>query len=341
MKSIALKPSFVMLAPMEGIIDHQMRSIFASIGGLDRCVTEFIRVVGNELPERVFRRYFPEIDNHSLTGNDVPVFAQLLGDNPEAMATNAAKLARMGAAGIDINFGCPAKTVNNNGGGSVLLQYPERLHQIVSHIRGAVPAEIPVTAKIRLGYKDKSLVFENVDAIESGGANQIAVHARTKLEGYKPPAHWHYIQEIVNRVSIPVIANGEVWNLGDVETCLRASGTDQIMLGRGLVASPELALLSKDSNAKAAQWGDICLLLIYYLRSLEQTTAEKHQPNLVKQWLVYLRERFADAFLLFEQVKRLKHPLDVENELRKAVETQVKAGRISGTVGNLNLTHLL
>ena len=104
----------LMLAPMEGVIDHTMRELLTSLGSVDRCVTEFVRVSDRLLPPRVFRRLCPELDRGGVTAAGVPVYVQLLGGQPGVVADNAARAAELGAPGIDLNFGCPAKTVNRS-----------------------------------------------------------------------------------------------------------------------------------------------------------------------------------------------------------------------------------
>ena len=107
----------ILLAPMEGLLDASLRDVLTRLGGIDRCVSEFIRITDRLLPERVFRRLMPELANASRTPSGVPVRAQLLGSDPACLADNAALLATLGPEGIDLNFGCPAKTVNRHRGG--------------------------------------------------------------------------------------------------------------------------------------------------------------------------------------------------------------------------------
>lgn len=334
-------PSFVMLAPMEGIIDHTMRNMFSAIGGLDRCVTEFIRITSQTLPERVYKRYYPEIINGGATHNKTTVYAQLLGDNPITMSNNAAKLCQLGASGIDINFGCPAKVVNSNGGGSVLLKDPNNLYRITHAIRQAVPTHIPVSAKMRLGFTDKSLALENAQAIEDAGANEVGIHARTKVEAYKPPAYWDAIGRINQQLNIPVTANGEMWNVQDIQRCMSESGTDRIMLGRGLVACPDLALFCKGQTQTSLHWGDICLLLLHYKLQLNACCDERYINSLIKQWLAYLREQYAEAHLFFQHIKRIKQSDLMQVAIIEELNKQRERKDVSGMIGRLDLSTLL
>lgn len=305
----------IYLAPMEGVVDATMRAILTQIGGIDRCTTEFLRITDHKLPKRVFIKICPELLNNGHTDTGTPVYLQLLGSNSEAMAVNAQKAAQLGAPGIDINFGCPAKTVNNHGGGATLLQDPQILFEIVQAVRTAVPAHIPVTAKMRLGYKDKSLAMENAKAIEEAGADELCVHGRTKLEGYQPPADWDTINKIDKHIKIPVVANGEIWTAEDYHLCREQSDCDNIMIGRGLLATPGLARLIKQ-NGSILNWNEVKVIMTLFLDALCLTCPERYRANLIKQWLVYLQKSYPEAAVFFEHIKRIKTSDEVYRALR-------------------------
>ncbi|NRA42384.1 MAG: tRNA-dihydrouridine synthase, partial [Pseudomonadales bacterium] len=332
-----------MLAPMEGVVEHTMRRLYAQLGGIDRFVTEFIRVGEQTLPPRVFYRYCPELrqiagQRSELASSKrkqtaVPTYTQLLGDNPESLARNAMKLTALGSPGIDLNFGCPAKTVNKSCGGAFLLQYPDSLYQIVSQVRQAVPAKIPVSAKIRLGFDDDRLATDIVSAISSAGANEIVIHARTKKQGYKPPAHWEKIAMLKQYSAIPIIANGEIWTYEQLVECMQASQCQRIMLGRGLLASPDLAIFSKNPAHQPFQFGEIVLLLNYYYQLLKQSYPPNFRLSLIKQWLCYLRAQYAKAYLLFESIKRIRCADQLELTLKQALQHANAATTIRTQLG--------
>ena len=167
----------IILAPMEGLLDCVLRDVLTRVGGIDRCVSEFIRVTNTLLPERVFLRVVPELAHGGRTPAGVPVRPQLLGSDPACLADNAARVAGMGADGVDLNFGCPAKVVNRHGGGAALLQDPQQLFSIMQAVRRAVPAPQTVSAKMRLGFLDDSRAEECALALQEGGASEIVVHA--------------------------------------------------------------------------------------------------------------------------------------------------------------------
>ncbi len=234
--------SLLLLAPMEGLLDHPLREVLTAVGGIDRCVSEFIRITDMLMPDRVFTRIVPELLQGGRTLAGVPVRPQLLGSDPSCLADNAAAIAAFGPDGIDLNFGCPAKVVNRHGGGASLLQDPALLARIVEAVRRAVPAGLPVSAKMRLGYEDASRAVECAQALAGAGASELVVHARTKADGYRPPAYWERLPAIREAVRVPVIANGEIWTPVDAERCRRVTGCDGLMLGRGMVCDPGLAL---------------------------------------------------------------------------------------------------
>ena len=207
--------SRLILAPMEGLADFVLRDVLTRIGGFDGAVSEFVRVSGSVLPRRTYERLCPEVQNGCRTAAGTPMVIQLLGSEPELMGLNAVQAATLSPHGVDLNFGCPAKTVNKSGGGAMLLADPGLLNRIVCAVRAAVPAAVPVSAKMRLGISDTSRAIGCAQALADGGVASLVVHARTKDDGYRPPAHWEWIARIAEAVAVPVIANGEMWTVED------------------------------------------------------------------------------------------------------------------------------
>lgn len=305
-----MSPARILLAPMEGLLDHSLRDVITRVGGVDRCVSEFIRITDQLLPPRVFTRIVPELLTGSRTAAGVPVRPQLLGSDPACLADNAAQVAALGAEGVDLNFGCPAKTVNRHRGGAVLLDEPELVFRIVRAVRRAVPADVPVSAKMRLGTRDHSRMLANAQAVLDGGASELVVHARTKDQGYRPPAHWEHIAAIRAHVRLPVVANGEVWTVADAQRCLAVSGCDALMLGRGIVADPGLALALQ--GRAWGGWSALRPLLRVYWNRVALHVEPRHRPGRLKQWLNLLRRRFEDAETAFQAVRTLTQPAEVE-----------------------------
>ncbi len=320
---------------MEGLLDHSLRDALTRVGGVDRCVSEFIRVTGTLLPCRAFERVVPELRNGSRTAAGVPVRAQLLGSDAVCLAENAARLAEMGSAGIDLNFGCPAKTVNLHRGGAVLLDEPETVAMIVAAVRRAVPAHVPVSAKMRLGFNDDRRAEDCALAIEGAGATELVVHARTKAHGYRPPAYWDRIADLRALVKLPLIANGEIWTVADALRCREVTGCVDLMIGRGMVSDPGLGLaiqahdaglgVSPQGEGRAAPWSSLLPLMQQFWQRVGLHVAARHRAGRLKQWLNYLRRSYPEAQQAFDDVRLLQDPAHVEQWLRQAIEVQSKA----------------
>ena len=320
----------ILLAPMEGLLDFVLRDILTRVGGVDRCVSEFIRVTNTVLPARAFIRVVPELLNGGRTFSGVPVRAQLLGSDPACLADNAAALAALGPHGIDLNFGCPAKVVNRHGGGAALLQDPELVAKIVSAVRRAVPAQMPVSAKMRLGFNDDSRAVECALAIAGAGADELVVHARTKADAYRPPAYWHRIEDIRAAVNIPVVANGEIWTVQDALRCREISGCGMLMIGRGMVTDPGLALAIKrvtvdgPANAIASRttldsapaavvsWQSLLPFIADFWRLVRSRLEPRQQAGRLKQWLNFLRKRYPEAEVVYMALRTVNDAAQIE-----------------------------
>ncbi len=308
----------ILLAPMEGLLDFVLRDILTRVGGIDRCVSEFIRITDQLLPERVFIRIVPELLSGGRTLAGVPVRAQLLGSDAVCLAENAARLAGLGPAGIDLNFGCPANIVNRHGGGAALLDEPETIFAIVAAVRRAVPAHLPVSAKMRLGYHDDSRALECALAIASGGADELVVHARTKAQAYRPPAYWERIADIRAVLRIPVVANGEIWTVDDALRCSEASGCNMLMLGRGAVADPGLGLAVKaavngpGAAAPGISWATLVPFLADFWVLVCSRLDARSRAGRLKQWLNFLRRRFPEAQVAYETLKTVNDPVLID-----------------------------
>ncbi|MGE3387967.1 MAG: tRNA dihydrouridine synthase, partial [Bdellovibrionales bacterium] len=277
------------------------------------------RVTDQLLPPHVFHRDCPELLRDGRTPSGVPVFVQLLGGQPGPMAENAAQVAELGALGIDLNFGCPAKTVNRHDGGASLLRNPERVRNVTEAVRQATPRNLPVTAKVRLGFEHKDFVVEIAQAAEAGGAASLTVHARTKMEMYQPPAHWEYIARMREAVHIPVVANGDIWSVEDYRRCRQVSGCLDVALGRGLIAKPDLArqivCAEQGLPVEPLHWPEIHIILKRFFERLV-SESEKLAAARLKQWCKFLVRTYPEAAALFERIKVFHTAAD----LRKAMD---------------------
>jgi tRNA-dihydrouridine synthase C len=308
----------ILLAPMEGLLDFVLRDILTRVGGVDRCVSEFIRVTNTLLPERAFIRVVPELLHGGRTFAGVPVRAQLLGSDPVCLSENAARLAGLGPHGIDLNFGCPAKVVNRHGGGAALLDEPELLNRIVTAVRRAVPAHMPVSAKMRLGVHDASRAVECALAIADGGADELVVHARSRADAYRPPAYWERVADIRAAVAIPVVANGEIWTVQDALRCREVSGCSMLMLGRGMVTDPGLALAIRatpGAQPREVNWPTLLPLIADFWALVCARLERRQQAGRLKQWLNFLRRRHPEAELAYLALRTTSDPAVIDQWL--------------------------
>ena len=311
---------------MEGVLDPLMRQIITKHSQVDYCTTEFIRVTDKKIPDHVFYRYAPELNNSSLTSSQVPVLVQLLGGKPKWMSINAKKAFELGAYGIDINFGCPAKTVNKHDGGATLLKNPERLYETIIAIRSELPENFHVSAKVRLGFHDKTKVLEIAQACTEAKATWLTVHARTKIEGYEPPAHWNFIDDMKSVSKIPIFANGDIWSLKDYKECKKASGCENVMIGRGLLRNPFLAEEIKTQTLfDPIDRSKKTLKLIFEYSQLGQALyGEFKALNRVKQWLRLCTNPEQTFFNeLFNEAKRVSNIQEMKTVLAKYQNSEI------------------
>ncbi|HLK14554.1 MAG TPA: tRNA-dihydrouridine synthase family protein [Fimbriimonadaceae bacterium] len=298
----------LVLAPMDGITDAPMRALQGATGAFSFGVSEFVRVSVEVLPAKVFRREVPELRHGGVTPTGMPVQVQILGGHPERMAQTALVACRAGAKAIDINFGCPAPTVNRNDGGASLLLHPCRIREVVEAVRSAVPAQIPVSAKLRLGWDCPDAIYENAAMAAEGGADWLTIHARTRVQGYAPPVFWAPIRRVRESLGVPVVANGDIWTMDDFRRCRDETGCIHFMLGRGGLADPSLPYrIARELGLDAPEppetdWPRLLVALVEWVRFYE-SEVPKWTVKRLKQWL-----NIADkhgAFDRFEAVKRV------------------------------------
>lgn len=316
---------------MEGVVDWVTRDILTRIGGIDQCVTEFIRVTNQIIPDKIFYEYAPELLPKFKLVNNIPTFIQLLGSNPEFLALNASRAVSLGAVGIDLNFGCPAKTVNRHDGGAALLKTPERIESACRAVRNAVSKEIPVSAKIRLGFDNPAHCIEIAKAVESSGVNTLTVHCRTKIDMYKAPAQWEWIQKIKDAVNLKIIVNGDITSVESFQKCKTETGCDHFMIGRGALANP--FLFSKIKNAieqknfeselghskdlPEVSWQERLSILVEFYDKCIVFENHKFAVARAKQWLAQMAKVSDEARAFFDRIKVINEPHEFRAQFNK------------------------
>ncbi len=308
----------VVLAPMEGVTDAPFRNFLTKLTKYDYCVTEFIRI-SNSIPRPArFIQKVPELKNNCKTEAGTLLQIQLLGGDTFNLTQSAINAVQAGAIAIDINFGCPAPVVNRHDGGANLLKSPKRIFEILNSIRKALPNHVAVSAKMRLGWDSTEPILENAKAAEDAGVNWITIHARTKAQFYKSPVHWDKISEVKKLLSIPIVANGDIWSFEDFLKCREITGCSHFMLGRGALANPMLATqinnyFKMPSNANVS-------ISLDWLKTFNQYTSFNskiiHNPNYslrkMKQWIALSKP--AGTLLWASELLRSKNLEDFKHQ---------------------------
>ncbi len=220
----------LVLSPMAGFSDQPFRSLCRELGSA-MSYTEFINAID------VVQRSPKYAQKLAFLPAERPVVFQIFDNDPDRMLEAALNLQELGPDVIDINMGCSVRRVSGRGAGAGLLKTPLKIARIMRRLSQAL--EVPVTAKIRLGWDDSCRNYSLVARIieESGGA-LIAVHGRTRAQGYRGRADWDAIAQVKDVVSIPVIGNGDVRSVADIEGLKRHTRCDAVMIGRGAVGNP-------------------------------------------------------------------------------------------------------
>ncbi len=233
LKNLHLK-SPIIQSPMVGCTDLAYRLV-ARRRGLEFCFVEMISANGLMHESRHTRELM------KTNREDRPIGLQLMGCDPDIMATSAARGEAMGFDLVDMNLGCPVRKVTSAGAGAAMLKDPKNTEQVFKKVVGAIK-NIPVTIKMRLGYEDGSgdEAVEIAKIAEANGISMITVHGRTRAQGYTGKSNWAAIGKIKAAVKIPVLGNGDVNTADDAKKLQEMSGCDGVMIGRGGLGNPWL-----------------------------------------------------------------------------------------------------
>jgi nifR3 family TIM-barrel protein len=228
---VRIAPATV-LAPMAGITDTVFRRFIREMSGCGLLMTEFTSADGvSRKKDKKAQRFL------NFHEDEHPISSQLFGSNPESLAEAARIVEGFGFDLVDLNLGCPAKKVIKCNGGSGLLRELPVIRRIFESVRAAV--KIPFTVKFRAGWSESELVFRELATIAEGcGLDAVAMHARTREQGYSGQAQWQWIGEVKSLLSIPVIGNGDIRTPEDARAMVAETGCDGVMIGRAAASNP-------------------------------------------------------------------------------------------------------
>ncbi len=295
---VRISPNLV-LAPMAGVTDSSFRRLIKELSGVGLIVTEFISVEGltrgNMRTHRMMK----------FLAEERPLSIQIFGYDSERMVAAAEIIEEAGADIVDINCGCPAKKVVNGGGGSSLLRDLPQLEKILRSIRRAV--SIPVTMKIRTGWDHASInAVEVARIIEDCGGNMVAIHGRTRMQGYSGRADWDVIAAVKRAVTIPVVGCGDITSPEMAIERLNETGVDAVMIGRGAIANPwifrQTAELMRGETPYQPPMAEKQTVLHRYNELLRDEMPERALAGKLKQMCGYFTHGLAGGARLRERV---------------------------------------
>tara|TARA_Y100001934_G_scaffold268641_1_gene350969 strand:+ start:364 stop:1380 length:1017 start_codon:yes stop_codon:yes gene_type:complete len=289
----------VLMAPMAGITDLPFRNAVNKFG-VDMCFSEMVADCGLLCNGSKNRKI-------SVGSNFLNTAVQLAGYEPKVMSEAAKLVSDLGAGAIDINMGCPAKKVVGGYSGSALMRDLKKAASIIESVVSAV--DIPVSLKSRLGWDDSSKNAKELGVIaEKCGVQSFTVHGRTRNQFYKGTADWKAILEIKRALKIPVITNGDIVDVGSATKALRLSGSDGLMVGRGIIGKPWLisqisAHLNKEIEPEIPKGPRLIEImavhyeemLSFYGDTLGVRVARKHLKRYLD--LFVLPKKLSDEFL--------------------------------------------
>ncbi|HEX5690136.1 MAG TPA: tRNA dihydrouridine synthase DusB [Roseiflexaceae bacterium] len=297
----------ITLAPMAGVTDSIFRRMVLGIGGCGLVSSEMTNAASvspKALKRHHLLDYLPE---------ERPIAMQLSGNDPDLVAGAARFVEQLGPDIIDINCGCPSPKVTGGGHGSALLRDLPKMGRLLRAVRAAV--DLPVTLKFRAGWDEGTLNYiDTAKLAEDCGVAAIALHPRTREQGYKGEADWSRVAEVKRAVSIPVIGSGDVKDAGDALRRLRESGVDGVMIGRGAMANPwiflQIAQLRRGEQPFEPSSADKCEILLRYLDMCLAEMPERLALNKLKQLIGQFSVGLPGSAALREAVHRSTTPTE-------------------------------
>lgn len=302
-------PGRLLLAPMDGFTDSPFRSMCKEHGAA-LCTSEFINGI-----DMMYGH--PHLKNQLVfQDNERPFCYQIFDDDPQRLLDAGIKLAERKPDLLDINMGCSARSVSNRGAGAGLLRDPEKIKQIACSLVREVP--VPVTAKIRLGWDDRSRNYLEVAKIlEDCGISAITVHARTRKQGYQGTADWDAIAEVKTYASVPVIGNGDVRNVEDALRLIKHTSCDAVMIGRASLGNP---WVFEGKNRENISNGELFDGMVQHLQRMTEMYSPRIGTILFRKHLA----RYLSEHLLTSEIRQkifsIEEPQTLMSEIKFILE---------------------
>jgi tRNA-dihydrouridine synthase B len=286
-RGLHIKPP-LLLAPMAGLTHSALRQIIAGFGGIGLLSTEMLSA--KSLPAES-----PRVSPYLIrTDSEKPLSYQLLISATPAMAPAIEALHKLKADAIDLNMGCPAPAVGRIGAGIKLMEQPEHVRCLVAEARKLT--SLPLTAKIRIGSDlDEKRLKAFCIMLEDEGIDMLSIHARLKHESFARRPRWEYIAKVKGWLKIPIIANGGIFSVEDAENCLRVSGADGLMIGRGAAIKPWLfAEISHDLWGSEIAKPKVSLPTVYgnYIELLKNLLRPEYRLGRLKEFTYYFAQNY-------------------------------------------------
>lgn len=321
---IRIEPNII-LAPMAGVTDSIFRRMILRIGGCGLVSTEMTNAAS--VSPRALKRH------HLLDflPEERPLTMQLSGNEPELVANAARTVEQLGADILDINCGCPSPKVTGGGHGASLLRDLPKMGRMLRAVKAAVA--IPVTLKFRAGWDEESLNFlDTARLAEECGVAALALHPRTREQGYKGQADWSRVAAVKRAVSIPVIGSGDVSDAADALRRLRDSGADGVMIGRGAMENPwiflQVAQLRRGERPFTPAPADKLEFLLRYMATCEEEMPARLALNKIKQLIGQFVVGLPNSAHLRADVHRAASTAEAREHFERFFEPHLAVGSV-------------
>jgi nifR3 family TIM-barrel protein len=324
---IQIAPATV-LAPMAGVTDTVFRRFIRNLGGCGLIMTEFTSADGVlRAKDQKAKRYLHFYEDEH------PISAQLFGSDPQVMAEAARMVEGLGFDLVDLNLGCPAKKVVKCNGGSGLLRDLPAIGRIFEAVRAAI--KIPFTVKFRAGWDDENIIcVELAKMAEDCGLCAVALHARTREQGYSGQARWEWIAAVKQAVKIPVIGNGDVRTPEDACAIVTQTGCDAVMIGRTAPANPWIFRQITQYTAKGSYEEPAEADRYQMIRTYFEMLIEEELPDAVgkmKQFASWFTHGVAGGAALRKGIYESKNAPEILARVEQFFEERLRSSLVSTT----------